>query len=148
MTLTLSNLFAWSLQVAAVVGAALIALRVARPDAASIRYVLLRVVLLLCLALPFVQPYSTRPDAAAEGVIRTTESAVAAEAAGASGREAAQGRQTFAARVLFAVILCGMLARLLFIGLGIVRLRHLRRAGEAVEGNGDQHRTLPLCLGL
>ena len=52
----LGNLIAWSLQIALVAGAGFIALWLARVEAPAVRYVFLRVLLVLCLALPLLQP--------------------------------------------------------------------------------------------
>src|SRR5262245_23731493 len=54
--LSVPNLLAWSAQIAILVGTALIALRLVRLEAPSVRYVFLRVLLALCLLLPLVQP--------------------------------------------------------------------------------------------
>ena len=55
-----SNLLAWSAQIAVIVMAALLALRLTRLEAPPVRYLLLRGVLVLCLVLPVIQPRS--PD--------------------------------------------------------------------------------------
>ena len=54
--LPLGNLIAWSVQVALIVGVGLAALWLVRLEAPAVRYVLLRALLVICLALPFVQP--------------------------------------------------------------------------------------------
>src|SRR5687767_13630841 len=73
--LTISNLFSWSAQVAAIVVAALLALKITRLDAPAVRYFFLRVVLAVCLLLPFVQPYAVAPSGSgtmSNGVLRGT----------------------------------------------------------------------------
>jgi hypothetical protein len=84
--LSLSNLAAWWAQVAFIVTAALLALWVVRLSAPSIRYTFLRIVLAVCLMLPFIQP-RVPASIAPEG--RAT-SASAATVAG--DRSAADGR--------------------------------------------------------
>ena len=59
--LTLSNLLSWSAQVAAIVAAALLTIKLVRLDAPAVRYLFLRIVLAACLLLPFVQPYRATP---------------------------------------------------------------------------------------
>ena len=51
------NLFAWTAQVAIVVAAAALAARLLHVDAAGARYTRWRLVLLVCLALPVLQPW-------------------------------------------------------------------------------------------
>ena len=71
--LTISNLISWSAQVAAIVAAALLALKLTRLDAPAVRYVFLRIVLAVCLLLPFVQPYAVAPSGSgttSSGVLR------------------------------------------------------------------------------
>ena len=54
--LALANLAAWILQTTILVAAALAAIRLLRLDAPAVRYHFLRALLVICLALPFVQP--------------------------------------------------------------------------------------------
>jgi TonB family protein len=141
--LTLTNLAAYSLQVAAVVavgGAALFALRVQSP---TVRLACLRGVLAACLLLPFIaatppairaQPVAPRQaDAAAS--LQTTVTGRAATAPSARfGIDAivpaASRLQAAWPSVAFLVPIClvgGAVARLLWLGIGLVSLGRLRR---------------------
>ena len=53
---TLANLAAWMVQTALIVGAGLTALWLVRLEAPAVRYLFLRALLAICLALPFLQP--------------------------------------------------------------------------------------------
>src|SRR5687768_3885117 len=70
--LTLSNLLSWSAQVAAITAAALVTIKLVRLDAPAVRYLMLRIVLAVCVLLPFVQPYRATPSAHAMGPARAT----------------------------------------------------------------------------
>ena len=137
--LNISNVISWSAQVAAIVAAALLALKLTRLDAPAVRYVFLRLVLAVCLLLPFVQPYAIAPSGSG-----TTSSGVLRGPAAPSGRRApsADSQLIVGAGALFApsqqwpatlavLLIAGAGARLLWIGAGVIRLRRLRRAGEA-----------------
>ena len=54
---TLSNVLSWSLQVAAITAVAALLPRLLHVDAPAIRHGWWRAVLLVCLVLPFVQPW-------------------------------------------------------------------------------------------
>ena len=54
--LALANLAAWVVQTTILVAVALAAIRLLRLDAPAVRYHFLRALLVICLALPFVQP--------------------------------------------------------------------------------------------
>ena len=54
--LALANLAAWILQTTILVAVALAAIRLLRLDAPAVRYHFLRALIVICLALPFVQP--------------------------------------------------------------------------------------------
>jgi TonB family protein len=137
--LNISNVISWSAQVAAIVAAALLALKLTRLDAPAVRYVFLRIVLAVCLLLPFVQPYALAPSGSG-----TTSSGVLRGPAAPSGRRApsADSQLIVGAGARFApsqqwpatlavLLIAGAGARLLWIGAGVIRLRRLRRAGEA-----------------
>ena len=134
----LANLIAWSVQVALVAGAGLLALWLARVEAPVVRYAFLRGLLVLCLALPLLQPRhpirgtGDRPADAAVNVDVTPKSAGANVAA-----PAALSDLPLPAMVA-AVIGAGALLRLLWIGVGIGRLRRLRRAGIVADTSEEQ----------
>ncbi len=135
--LPLGNLIAWSVQVALIVGVGLAALWLVRLEAPAVRYVLLRALLVICLALPFVQPRialqrpAVSPAAPAAAVdVSTGLSTGAAPAARAAWLPSD-------AAVVAAVIGGGALLRLLWIVAGIARLRRLRRAGVIADASRD-----------
>ena len=71
--LALANLAAWVVQTTILVAVALAAIRLLRLDAPAVRYHFLRALLVICLALPFVQPR-------VEQVVPRQQAAVAASA--------------------------------------------------------------------
>jgi TonB family protein len=145
--LTLSNLVALSLQLAAIAGAALLALRLLRIEAPAVRYVLLRGALAICLALPLLQPwqpFESGPDR--PGITAAVADArVAADGAPDAGGGAAALPDTWTT-VLVVVLLAGVFARLAWVGAGVARLRTLRRAGEVSPATGE-HEDLLRVIG-
>jgi beta-lactamase regulating signal transducer with metallopeptidase domain len=137
--LPLGNLIAWSVQVALIVGVGLAALWLVRLEAPAVRYVLLRALLVICLALPFVQPrialqraaVSTLPSAAAVDIsMRPSTTGAPASRAAWLPSDAA---------VVAAVIGGVALLRLLWLVAGIAKLRRLRRAGVLADASHDHH---------
>jgi TonB family protein len=130
----LANLLAWSLQITAVVcaGGALPALL--RVDAPGLRHGYWRALLLLCLMLPVVQPWQAAPLFASDvAALETTGLAPAASGASASSAPTPLLRVYAAARPMMTsvavVLAAGAVIRLAWLGLGLVRLRRLRREG-------------------
>lgn len=143
--LTVSNLFAWSAQVAILVAVALYALHLARLEAPAARHALLRVVLAVCLALPFIQPHRVLPDAVS-GRVETAflvTTAAAPSGAGASPEDAVGSRSSW---TIAFVLLAGVLIRLTGIGAGVVRLRRLRRVGEMAPPDSE-HEQIQALIG-
>jgi TonB family protein len=132
----LSNLVAWSLQVTLLVGAAFAALALLRIELPALRHAFLRVVLAVCLLLPFVQ--SAQP--ASEPPTRGT--AISDLAFAPAGELTATPRppspvqlfDTYAPPTALGVIAAGVLVRFCWIAAGVWRLRRLRRAGTVVVG--------------
>ena len=60
--LTVANLLAWSIQVAAIVLVGGITVRAVRLQSPRVRLACFRVLLVACLVLPFVQPLQLGPD--------------------------------------------------------------------------------------
>jgi TonB family protein len=117
-----ANLLPWSLQAAGIVAAAALLPWLFRLDVAGVRYAYWRAVAMLCLALPWIQPY-THGQAVATTV--TTDAAVATSQAQAAA--VATARLDWGVVVLV-VLAAGILFRLLWLGVGLIRLRRLRRA--------------------
>ena len=131
---TLSNLLSWSGQVAVIVTAALVTMKVLRLDAPAVRHLFLRIVLGACLLLPFVQPRQAAAPAGDPGTPRMAAAAAADRPASPRGASpaATNPQASFPwGRALAFAIGAGVAARLLWILVGVVRLRALRRAGEA-----------------
>jgi TonB family protein len=119
---TLSNLLPWSLQAAGVVAAAALLPWLFRLDVGGVRYAYWRGVALLCLALPWIQPYKHGQPVAA-----TVTNDVAVATSQAQSSAVAASRADWGVIVL-AVLATGILLRLLWLGFGLIRLRRLRRA--------------------
>jgi TonB family protein len=118
----LSNLLPWCLQVAAVVAVASLLPWLFRLDAAGVRYVYWRGVAVVCLALPWIQPYRTLPA--------TTHATAAADAAIASTTANAVARtvpQLSWELLLFWVLAIGIVVRFGWLTGGLIRLRTVRR---------------------
>jgi TonB family protein len=133
----LGNLIAWSVQVALIVGVGLAALWLVRLEAPAMRYVLLRALLVICLALPFVQPRLALQRAAVSPV---SPAAAVDLATGPSTTGAPAARVASLpsdAVVVAGVIGGGAVLRLLWIVAGIARLRRLRRAGVIADASRD-----------
>ena len=146
----LVNLFAWSLQITAVVcaGGPLPALlRVHAPD---LRHAYWRVLLLICLLLPVVQPWLAEPPLSADIAAPALTGTVPA-AAGAVmplDRRMPLVRLTGSARpwmdAAAIVLTAGVVFRLGWLGVGLIRLRRWRRAcmASAVTLADDEVETL------
>ena len=140
-----ANLFAYSAQIACVVGAGALLPSVLRLDAAGVRYQYWRVLGLLCLALPWLQPRITQPprisaglsgvsvpDGASDGVVHMPS---AASLSTATWWDVAAG-----------VLALGIAVRLVWIAIGLLELRRLRRAGAAARAC-DEHDELQRTIG-
>ena len=122
ITAIVANLLPWSLQAAGVVAAAALLPSLFKLDVAGVRYAYWRVVAVLCLALPWVQPYKQGPAVAA-----SVMADVAVATSQAQSAADATTRADWGVIVLF-VLAAGVLLRLLWLGFGLIRLRRLRRA--------------------
>ncbi len=131
----LTNFVIWSLQMAGVAAAALAVDRLLRLPRPSLRYVLLRAVLAVCLLLPVVQPRLAGPA----GDVGT--SIVSAAVAGQPPPAPSPARRLAGALdggIVLALLAAGALLRLAWMACGIARLRRLRFAGGVFEGD-DLH---------
>ncbi len=128
--LALANLVAWVVQTTILVAVALAAIRLLRLDAPAVRYHFLRALLVICLALPFVQPrvdqvvprQQTPAAASAPSPTRVWSSAP---------RELGSRMPPALPDAAMMLVATGMVLRLSWIAAGFWRLRRLRRAGEA-----------------
>jgi TonB family protein len=131
----LTNLFRWSLQAALLVLVGAAFLRVMRIDAPTLRHAFWRILLLLCLALPVVQPRlagSLAAPAAAEEIVTAAPNGIFVSVSPPTSellryvRSAMRRWPSWVGYVLAA----GVAGRFLWLGIGILRLRRLRKTGE------------------
>lgn len=147
---TLGNLFRWSLQVALLTIAGAAALRVLRIDAPTIRHAFWRALLLLCLALPVVQPWQ-HPAPLTAGAIEQIDfpafsGIVTTVTAGSPSQLLTQLIQHLRRNWVTwvnVILVAGAIARIVWLGLGVFRLRQLRRSGASVTPGGH-HEVLDL----
>ncbi len=138
----LPNLLAYSGQIAIIIGIGAAGLALAKVDAAGVRSAGLRAILVLCVALPWLQ--SRQSIAAANGA--------AGVAVGSTGVSALTVRAATPlpaidwTTLILGMLVAGIALRLAWIGLGLWRLRELRRAGEIADPC-PQHEELQRLLG-
>jgi TonB family protein len=128
----LANLLAWSAQVLLIVALGSLLPLLLRVEAPGVRHAYYRVLLLLCLALPWLQGRhgaATGDGTAAAGAVT---SSVSAAAAGVPAVGAAPAALLPWLTILGALLVAGAVARLAWIVVGLVRLRRLRAAGHTV----------------
>ena len=137
---TVSNFVAWALQAGVLALAAALVSRLLSIDAPAVRYAWWRTVLVVCLVLPILQPWQPPglPPAALVEVASPAAALPEALAPSASGAVLTTRRPLKIAWPLVAasVLAGGALARLVWLALGLVRLRRLRVAGVRAERSG------------
>lgn len=116
-----TNLLAASLQVAALVAVASLLPSLFRLDVPGVRYAYWRTVSLLCLALPWIQPYREMKFATQSSALEVTTAASSASAAMTQAIPAWSWEQ-----LLIMVLVVGAAARLGWLVAGLMRLRRLR----------------------
>ncbi len=133
--LALSNLVAWSVQAGLIAAAATAISRLVPIDAAPVRYAWWRAVLVVALVLPVLQPWQPIGLLPA-GLLPIDEplpviAEASAVAFGPAGTPATPARAPLQPSTAAAgVLVAGVLLRLAWIGIGLVRLQRLRTAGE------------------
>jgi protein TonB len=127
-TITLANLAAYSAQVLLLAGAAGALVAMLRVDAPGLRYVLLRATLVACFALPWLQ--TPREPAPIAGQATAT---VELAREPASPAPTSLTRSIDWATVVSVVLVTGIALRLLWLGIGLLRLSRLRRAGASAD---------------
>ena len=131
------NLFAWACQVGLIAIVAACMLSLFRVDAPSLRYAWWRLVLVVCLLLPAVQPWRViempppAPEPMSAGELALGGSAVSGESAAPQKNrpETSDSRVLWPAMIAIALV-AGAVLRLAWLGAGLLRLRGLRQAGE------------------
>jgi TonB family protein len=129
-----SNLPPWSLQAAAVVAAAALLPWLFRLDVAGVRYTYWRGVAVLCLALPWIQPYEHGH------AVATAVTANVAVATSTAQSTAVATSRTDWALMTVSVLTAGILLRLVWLGFGLIKLRRLRQdaiVNQPVLADGD-----------
>jgi TonB family protein len=140
-SLFLANLLAWALQVAVLVISAAVVARLVPVDSAAVRHAWWRAVLLVCLALPLIQPWtdaSLPPAASVAPTLDSTVLAITADTIRPSAGPALAGVRSVLPSwsVAIAIVLaCGAALRLAWLAAGLLHLRRLRRAGAIAEGS-------------
>lgn len=137
--IAVQNLLAASEQAAVVVAIASLLVWALRIDAPGVRYAIWRTLAALCLLLPWIQRHRLTD---ARSLVSVNVAAITSMNGAAAGSPA--GHLNTAAVVL-AVLAAGALIRLLWLLIGVARLRHLRRDGLIESASlvaGDLQRTL------
>jgi TonB family protein len=143
-SLIAADVVAFSAQVACVVAVAAIASLLVRIDAASVRYQYWRAVLMLCLMLPWLQ--GRQPTGAAGESIGTAVLSVTAISA-TTTPAASMATDRLPWYALSVWIIVGVIGlRVARLGLGLFRLRRLRRSGRPAGPNAE-HDDLQRALG-
>ena len=137
----LSDLLAYSAQVACVALLGGLLPSLIRIDASGVRYAYFRALLALCLVLPVIQGRQATADA---GTGATVASAVVGLSIAPDAAAPSAGFPWLGA--VGALILCGIVARGVWIALGLVRLRRLRLAGQTAPACAE-HADLQRMLG-
>ena len=138
--LTLTNLAAWSVQAGLIAAAATAISRLIPIDAAAVRYAWWRTVLVVAVLVPLVQPW--QPVGVLPVVLPIDEppailAAAPVAAALPPGTSATPARAPLQpSTAAAAVLVAGVLLRLCWVGLGLVRLRRLRTAGHPALTSG------------
>ena len=161
LELSLGNVWAWALQVAALAGAGVLLPSLLRMTSPRARLLHLRALLLVCLALPLLQPWVTRPvadvsaaaTAPADLPLAGGAEDLSAEAGGA-GPAAGSGLSVLASlrgwpveSVVAGVYLAGVAARFGWLALGLISLARLRRSAVPLDPRPDAVDAAALLVG-
>ena len=136
----IGNLAIYSFQIAAIVAGASILPWALRLDNPGARYAYWRAIGVLCLVLPWIQPYKQLESRSSS----VADSAVV-DAVAASARSAGADVRVDWAVVILSLLALGAILRLSWLGLGLYKLRSLRLSGSrepAIVVDGDLQRTL------
>ena len=131
----LSNLLPWCLQIAAVVAVASLLPWTFRLDAAGVRYVYWRAVAVLCLSLPWIQPY--RNSRVPNQTAALTDATIASTAVSAVVRTVPHLNWEL---FLLWVLAIGIVVRVGWLTVGLIRLRTVGRKANrhaVVSIDGD-----------
>ncbi len=162
LELSLGNVWAWVIQVAALAGAGVLLPTLLRMTSPRARLLHLRALLLVCLALPLLQPWVPRPAAALPpAVVEPAELpaggaalAPAGLAGGPGPSAASSGAGFFALRrwpielVVAGVYGAGVAARLFWLALGLFSLARLRRSAIPLDPRPEPVEAAALLVGV
>ncbi len=140
----LENLVRWNLQIALLAIVAAVLLHVLKVSAPVIRHAFWRMVVVVCLALPVVQPWTSTVD---ETPMQSVEAAVPASSTELAVQASSAAGSSLLARLeellrlnwvsfVGMVLGCGVVLRLAWLVIGIHGLYRLRRAGEPALTEG------------
>lgn len=140
----MANLLAWSGQVTLITAAAAGLVSLLRVSAPGLRHAWWRVVLAICLLLPIVQPWRSAPEFVGGSSIQlpswvsTLEPGSPRAAAGPAPLLQPTRLPASWPAAVGAVIVAGALLRFAWLGVGLLRLRRLRGAGERAAPSDRQ----------
>jgi TonB family protein len=136
----IGNLAIYSLQIAAIIAGASILPWALKLDNAGARYAYWRAIAVLCLVLPWVQPYqqlASRPSSVVDAAV--------VNAVAPSTRNGGADVPVDWAVIIVLLLALGALLRLSWLGLGLYKLRSLRLSGSrepAIVVDADLQHTL------
>jgi TonB family protein len=134
-----SNLLAWSLQITIITGASSALPWLFRLRASHARLWYWHVVLVICLALPLLQPWAEPAPTASDVNFTTGQFRLAANPA----------PEHFAISwqmVALAVLSSGIALRLLWLGVGLIRLRRIRLTALPIDAEHERFADMRLAL--
>jgi TonB family protein len=117
-----ANLVPWALQVTLIAAAASLLPWLFGLDAPGVRYTYWRTVAVLCLALPWIQPY--RPDHSSTAAVVST---ITTKASAAIGTAVSPSPGITGFSLTLVVLALGAAVRFGWLSAGLIRLRRLRR---------------------
>lgn len=126
-TLVLWNVIAWNVQAALLVAVAFVLFRLLRIDAPAVRYGMMRILLAACLTLPVLQ--TPAPESARRGRVAASTTLTASAPGQLDPGAAPVSWRQRASDVVLPLVALGVSLRLSWLGLGLFRLRRLRRTG-------------------
>ena len=146
MTLShlVADVLAFSAQIACVIAIAGVIASIVRIDAASVRYQYWRAVLLLCVALPWLQPRQPPGPVLKVVSVLALPTMTSVESIAATARAAPPGLPW--ALIASAIVVAGIGVMLAGVVIGLLRLRRFRRLGIEAAPNAD-HDDLQWALG-
>jgi TonB family protein len=127
----IGNLATYSLQIAAIIAGASILPWALKLDNAGARYAYWRAIAILCLALPWIQPYrqaGSRPSSVVDSAV--------VNAVAASTRSGGADAPVDWAVIIVSLLALGSILRLSWLGLGLYKLRSLRLSGSTEPAMG------------